>query len=772
MKLPDFQALGTPITPQAVDSVASYKGEAAAPAEASQQFGMQMQKSGSDLQETQDKVNTLYATSHLLSSTIEAQKQAELEPDPVKAAAMYSAAKDQAVQQGASMITGGEARSAFIAGSGEHTRYMDMAFGQNLVNKRENNAIAGANQLLQTNLQNAIAAPDDASANALIDNSNMILHSLALTAPGKFTPQDEMAARNNFVNTYVKTKVQAYLDSGDVANANQLYASNKSLLPGQDQFELEKVLHAGNLQQYAANSVASLKSGVTPAPLGGMAVQAVKDSVVSAAKSAGIDPNASLTIASIESSFGQNLGSRGDIGQTGKPASDLQGQAKNLVDEQQKAITVADNALGRPAQPWEQYVAYQQGAGGGAALLRADPTDKAIDVLSPLYKTPAIAAKAITGNGGNVSMSVGQFLSFINRNYDAHAARVSIGLPDSDSEQVSPALQRDMDAADSYGPAKSDNAPPTQAPSIGTNAPSSTPLPTLQQGGNPQQSLLEYDKVYPSYLQYANSIDNPMQRKAVLDRLEQDHKIYEQSASAYRATIVNSAGQLMADPNFTSIDQVPRETMVALAEDHPETIRELNARADYNMKKQIGLAAKNDQTNSPNGYDTIIRSLDPNDGMHPNGIFSEDHLNRLLGKPVGEGGINMKDKIDASKSLEADDQWKKYLLNNMKAVVSANGNVDGGGQDRALEYYNQMSDAMAANNALPSDKRIPTKDFIATLQKNGIPASVMPARQQQISNLAASQNPGINAATQPETVAVNPKTGERVVWRAGKWQPM
>lgn len=77
-------------------------------------------------------------------------------------------------------------------------------------------------------------------------------------------------------------------------------------------------------------------------------------------------------------------------------------------------------ALGREPTPADQYVMYQQGAGGGAALLRAENADRpAWEVLLPSYQreygnsAERVAKSAVTRNGGNLNMTAAQFAQSI-----------------------------------------------------------------------------------------------------------------------------------------------------------------------------------------------------------------------------------------------------------------------------------------------------------------------------------------------------------------------
>jgi hypothetical protein len=77
-------------------------------------------------------------------------------------------------------------------------------------------------------------------------------------------------------------------------------------------------------------------------------------------------------------------------------------------------------ALGREPTPADQYVMYQQGAGGGAALLRSENAAKpAWEVLLPFYQreygnsAERVAKSAVTRNGGNLNMTAAQFAQSI-----------------------------------------------------------------------------------------------------------------------------------------------------------------------------------------------------------------------------------------------------------------------------------------------------------------------------------------------------------------------
>lgn len=102
-------------------------------------------------------------------------------------------------------------------------------------------------------------------------------------------------------------------------------------------------------------------------------------------------------------------GSNRGLGQFG-PAEEVQfglnDQNRTDPDAQAAAVQreaalhsgVLSKALGRDPTPGEMYLTHQQGIAGGPALLTADPSQPAWQVIRPFYKSDAVAQKAITGN--------------------------------------------------------------------------------------------------------------------------------------------------------------------------------------------------------------------------------------------------------------------------------------------------------------------------------------------------------------------------------------
>ena len=230
---------------------------------------------------------------------------------------------------------------------------------------------------------------------------------------------------------------------GDINFANSMYQQNKDSIGGAQQLEIEKNLHAENQKYTDQGNVNAILSGspMPPPVLGGMQAVDVKAGVAQTAQQMKADPNVSLMIAGLETSFGHNLGSRGDVGQTGLPAATPQDQYKHLVSKQQEATDAANKLFNGAATPAQIYTVYQQEVGGGVDLLKAaqaNPNEKAIDVLSK-YNTPNkphYALEALTGNGGNATMTAKQFTDMIQAKCDNMYGQVACKTAAPDGSQI------------------------------------------------------------------------------------------------------------------------------------------------------------------------------------------------------------------------------------------------------------------------------------------------------------------------------------------------
>lgn len=140
--------------------------------------------------------------------------------------------------------------------------------------------------------------------------------------------------------------------------------------------------------------------------------------------------------------------------------------------------------------------------------------------------------------------------------------------------------------------------------------------------------------------------------------------------------------------------------------------------------------------NSPNGYDTILRTLQSYSQDHPNAISSNDHLAKGLGSSNPGESISWKDYNDAKPALDLDQNspGREVLQKHMQSIADANGNIDGKGQQRAIQWYNQVMAANKKNEALGDKKDDKFWDTVT----DKIPAP-MPSRVQQLQDHAKAQ---------------------------------
>ena len=218
--------------------------------------------------------------------------------------------------------------------------------------------------------------------------------------------------------------VEASILRGDINFANSIYQKNKDSIGGAQQVEIEKNLHAENQKYTDQGNVAAIMSGspMPPPALGGMQSVDVKAGVVKAAQSRNLDPNVALMITGLESSFGHD--GNPNVGNVkGLPTKTVEDGFNNQAIKQDEATKVANKMFNGAATPAQIYTVYQQGVGGGPALLKAaqeTPNAKAVDVLSQFNTKdePNYAYKALIGNGGNATMTAKQFTDMIQAKCD------------------------------------------------------------------------------------------------------------------------------------------------------------------------------------------------------------------------------------------------------------------------------------------------------------------------------------------------------------------
>ena len=281
-----------------------------------------------------------------------------------------------------------------------------------------NNADAVSNWNDPTKFQNALAS----SQNAIIDQGQR--NGWDPTVINQRLAENKSQMFGSVANTMVKTNPQMAWD---------FYNMHKGSMLGPDQMALEGQLRPQLLNWTARRDadgiVGSATNGAPLAP-----------AIISQAVQQGVGASLALTSAKIESNMGQAQDRPGADPQGvfqmtadtwaargGTPANrgDPQKQIELGVANLKHSQDVASQALGRPAEDWQTYMTHQQGDGGGAALLKADPSQSAVAALAPAYKGSTVkATQAVTANGGTADMTAGQFLATWQSRYAQQAASV------------------------------------------------------------------------------------------------------------------------------------------------------------------------------------------------------------------------------------------------------------------------------------------------------------------------------------------------------------
>jgi hypothetical protein len=230
------------------------------------------------------------------------------------------------------------------------------------------------------------------------------------------SPQEINLKAQHYIDQLYKGAIERQLQANPQAGV-AMYGQYKSKLSGLMQAELER----------AIKPVQEL--GQAQAAYGKVTGGAMAQAIAGEAQRQGVDPGTALTIWSAEGGitnpatrnpgssatgiFQHTSGTWSNHGGTDQDRLDASRQVQLGVALTRQNTAALAKDLGRQPQPWELYLAHQQGIDGATALLHADPSANAGDVV----ENP----KAITGNGGTTDMTAGQFTNYIKSYVDRHS---------------------------------------------------------------------------------------------------------------------------------------------------------------------------------------------------------------------------------------------------------------------------------------------------------------------------------------------------------------
>lgn len=165
----------------------------------------------------------------------------------------------------------------------------------------------------------------------------------------------------------------------------------------------------------------------------------IAQKAAAAAEAAGIDPQFFVTLLDIESGFDPNAktGSYSGLAQLSPSerakygaGGDVDSQISAGIKSLQDRIAAFKSETNRDPEPWELYLAHQQGAAGAAAL-RANPDMRAVDVLArfkdgdPLEKVRGNIPSDVKGFDPK-TITAGEFAEIWRKKYETKSQKAGV----------------------------------------------------------------------------------------------------------------------------------------------------------------------------------------------------------------------------------------------------------------------------------------------------------------------------------------------------------
>lgn len=354
----------------------------------------------------------------------------------------------------------------------------------------------------------------------------------------------------------------------------------------------------------------------------------------------------------------------------------------NLAHSQQVAAT----ALGTAPADWQTYLVHQQGDGGGTALLAADPNADAASALATAYHGDvAKARQAITANGGQAGMSVGNFLGVWQKKFDTAAGPAPAGSYQEASARTS--------MNDASGPPQVPPPPQTPADYYRSN------YDDILQSARDQAT-----KMHPEDPTFADLAASRAQQKMNIAISGQQKSYETDSNTLFRAangdlnkgTAPGSISDLVASsPEAAAAWQRVQVQQPQLA--HTIATRVLSQAASPDKDK--------DAATYGSAFYSTFSAIHAPDGS-PNKITDPDQLYGLLGKGLTMAGVaKAREEIMSRRTPEgeAEASMRTEFLKTAKGQISGTddglGIKDPKGEEIYLRFMGQALPAIQAAKA-------------------------------------------------------------------------
>lgn len=694
VKIPNWTSLGTPSTPEAPTSVASI-GNASAPAQATAQQYSEIYKSGSELQDLYNKsaVNNAFINFNDKLRDAATQYYSLSGSDAVKALPAFNAQVAQLKQGATDGITDIDAMTK-LQGMIEDNSQRHL-YGAAL--HADDQAKKYALDTHKAMLSDFVSDVANNHGDQGVYDLNMKNSNAEIDAYGQKTgmsPEAIQNDKNNFSKDMEMTRYTS-MASEDVNKAYSVYQQNKSAIPG----EVQTKLDAWFKPQVRESALDGYINGL-PAQLG-------KD----ATSGSGVSAN--------------NLGNVKTAAGAANNTADFVNPSTPVDGAMLAANNLRNNYQGMTLQ--------QIGA-----KWTGEP-DKAADWVSNASKASGIAPDAVPNlNDPGQLQKVLKGMN-IAENAPAKAANFS-------DDVISKGVQASLAG---------------QQPS--TSKPAPNPMPTSAYQTQADYMAANRPALIENAREWAqkNYPNDPTMENMAKQRVDNmiSTAVQAQTASYKQdnQTVMKAISGDMSNGNPpTSIQQLRALPGIS---DVMNRVAIQDSKFYDGIDRMVGqMASRNTTINSPNGFETIMRSSDPINpttlGPSPNSIDSQDKLNSLLGRSDGNG-INVKDYNDAKPLMEASQDWKDYVHQNMQTIANANGNIDGQGQARALQWY---QNTMQGYKSASGQQNFDVKDYIQKLTDAASPPA--PSRMEQLSNWAKTIWNGAPESAQPQTISVLSPTGQ------------
>lgn len=521
VQLPDFTALGN-INPRPNGALPNYPAQDPV-AQAEATFGTGVQKAGEALTNVgiyqdyaRQKLNESNATLDLVNRLVPLHTQISTETDPNKIAELRQQ-YDSILQTSGNAIDDPARRQAWMA-SHAKTILQAHADADKRVTLLDRERV-GVDLRTRIDTATRVGANTDDPAGAAA--TQKAIDDLLEWGQkyGAFTPEQGYVLKKQATRQLITGRIDNLITKGQPDQALALLDQNRDNL---DPTTADVLRHKAETRGSGIRVDAAVNRALGRAPpltSGGMQVGgAIPTRIAEVAQANNIDPTTALTTAAIESRFGQNVGSRGNIfqlgrtewasvggGRMGDTDTDIRNGVAFLGQKQQELAS----ALGRDPQPWEIYLAHQQGTGGAVALL-SNPDKPAGQV---------VPAQNISANGGDPSAPSSSFVNKWRATFQRTAARIggsgtsaTAATPDTFDQAIGDSIavqQVKHGVGGTEAPFKSEGLGPAGA--------------TARVGDSPQQVLDRIntlDKVPGTVFLSSGASNNPDQAGFVGDQID------------------------------------------------------------------------------------------------------------------------------------------------------------------------------------------------------------------------------------------------------------